>query len=1016
MAESRKSSLNTPSGTTGNGVSGGGESGFHPQQMNQQFPFRVKYQVPTGLHQQRPVMISYEQQSVSQKQGPYAHQASYQILPHQQQQQLQQQQLQYQQQQLHQQQQLQQHQPMPFAQQSDNLQQPMQYLKDTQKSSLIQSRQNIKSSEVETQERKFSITPTAEEKTDKDATQTPAEVEKLTKEMEEQRAAHEKQVRDLEARIKALEEQKSEKEVKYLRVPESIQKKKQPKKRLQKKSPPGRNTRRKSAINKIQEKEVDSDTSEGPEVGGVFDSCPSPVDSMLSDVEIKEEPENDNPKLNVHGIIPLPREQGDTKPHINKETGETGEPPITYTLSVTDFDLCIICQIKTEKKLTYVTEDNLEVIQSIVLNVDCESSNRLKDYILDTDMFLNNLPQYHTDCQKRLKDTLKRLRNKRKLSNETDLLLCIFCQEHRSRILNNFTKKGFTSLRHELDNMDDEMRERLQKHFNLDRVKNIVATESAKEEFSPKTFKLHNCCRSQFRIKDRTRKSLKSLTSEPEKSLNTLSSEPENMEENVEITPDEEIFELLAKRKRRKEEEELRKERKELPEPNEFDYRRKCVLCGTSIHHRGKFKTIRDIAIQKTKESADKKQHSDIVKILEHAGDVGMAVLCHHKCYGYYNYSKEPYAKKGTFDLYETAFKPVVERMEEPMFRHGKVISLLELREIFIQNLKIFNIETEQKMSQFAQRVKAYYTFKKCRVKCLMYPDYFIYSNHLSEAQVAPQIFRMRKERENEGSEQVNTEDSNKDSSNIKPKKKWRFACTECGYKCYKKNSFQNHIKKHELKSIEEIVLAKQEMCEVCGKMLKNKMCLKIHLRMHSGEKFSCSQCDRAYYSKSALSSHELMHTGERNVECPECGKKFFAELHVKRHIKKVHGTSDKEYLCSVCGKSLRTKEKLKEHMRKHSDDRPFVCKECGKGFKYSSNLRTHLLAHEGKKPQMCSICSFGCMTKANLKLHMAKHTGNYEQMMVSSNEEENEKNVSIKYLNLDEDIQNIKVQTYFPL
>ncbi|CAL4066532.1 unnamed protein product [Meganyctiphanes norvegica] len=191
-------------------------------------------------------------------------------------------------------------------------------------------------------------------------------------------------------------------------------------------------------------------------------------------------------------------------------------------------------------KMTHVTEDNLATLQSIVLNVDCEASTRLKDYILDYDLFLNNLPQFHSVCKDTALKKLQKIRKKNKSSEDTNFSLCIFCQEHSCETLNNFAEKGFASFKNDLSNLDEMMIDKLRKCLNFDRIKNIVEIESNKEEFSPVKLKYHKNCRHKTRIKNRPRKNLKTLTSEPEK-----------REENVESTPDEDIFELLAMREKK---------------------------------------------------------------------------------------------------------------------------------------------------------------------------------------------------------------------------------------------------------------------------------------------------------------------------------------------------------------------------------------------------------------------------------------------------------------------------------
>lgn len=635
------------------------------------------------------------------------------------------------------------------------------------------------------------------------------------------------------------------------------------------------------------------------------------------------------------------------------------------------------------------------------------------------------------------------LRKKKKDSEETDSSLCILCQENRMESLKKLTSIGTESLQNDLSKHDDEKIEKLDDFFNFDRIKNLMEVESAKiqeidsskEEIPSDQYKMHKKCRMKFMVKNRPRKH-----GRPRKQ------DQENLEDNGENSADEDIYELLAQREKKNEEEKMKKQRKILPEPEEFSFKKKCVFCGTTNNvHKGKYvRAIKEDKMQKLIDNAEKNQDLDIKKILEHGVNFGVKLQSHEKCYNYYYYGKPQRVKKGTREHYDKSFKAVITEIEDPMFKDGKVFGLHELREKFLNNLSEFEIESDMKMCTFANRLKTYYTFdNKCKVIVIPHPDNFIHSKYVSESQIAPQIDELTKSRSNESMEE-GAEDlaGSKITVNFDGNKKWRYSCNKCAFKCYGKNTYDKHTKKHErfkctkcdyrcfkkgsLKehmkehklTLEEINLAKI-MCDTCGLMLRNQQSLKVHMKKHSGEKFYCLQCDKSYFNKTSLDSHVLSHTGEKNEECPHCGKRFMLKKYLKGHIRKVHEPRPanwhiRPYLCSECGKSFRTKERLKEHSRKHSDERPFLCNECGASFKYRAPWRTHMLAHEGKKPQMCSICNYGCYTKANLELHMAKHSGINEQLVSSKAEKINEKKVLEKYNHLYE-VPNIKPQAFFP-
>ena len=52
--------------------------------------------------------------------------------------------------------------------------------------------------------------------------------------------------------------------------------------------------------------------------------------------------------------------------------------------------------------------------------------------------------------------------------------------------------------------------------------------------------------------------------------------------------------------------------------------------------------------------------------------------------------------------------------------------------------------------------------------------------------------------------------------------------------------------------------------------------------------------------------------------------------------------SKNKHYLCSECGRELKSKSALEIHVRMHTDSRPFTCPICGRGFRANGGLTRH--------------------------------------------------------------------------
>ena len=156
---------------------------------------------------------------------------------------------------------------------------------------------------------------------------------------------------------------------------------------------------------------------------------------------------------------------------------------------------------------------------------------------------------------------------------------------------------------------------------------------------------------------------------------------------------------------------------------------------------------------------------------------------------------------------------------------------------------------------------------------------------------------------------------------------------------------------------------------------------------------YSCRRCNETFQTRKKLSNHTYRsHTDP--VSCRECQKKFQNKKQLSGHMKTVH--VPKNFLCTLCGKGLKSLRKLKRHeemcgtFRRNKGHIP--CTACHNTYSSERNLQAHvrrvhtITTSQGtfvisqpdiqKKPNQdidCLICKKTFRKRIYLNHHMKK-------------------------------------------
>ena len=148
-----------------------------------------------------------------------------------------------------------------------------------------------------------------------------------------------------------------------------------------------------------------------------------------------------------------------------------------------------------------------------------------------------------------------------------------------------------------------------------------------------------------------------------------------------------------------------------------------------------------------------------------------------------------------------------------------------------------------------------------------------------------------------------------------------------------------------------------RQQCEICVQNVKDhlkhhftlhtencEICKHIDFISHNSYGLICHVCLKKFNRKDKLNEHVRKHSSSDAISCHICKSKFSNRFNMKRHLSEFHKDGIEVFRCKNCDKYFSNQRNLNRHLKdEHRDEEQFKCSLCEKTYNRKDTLNRHV-------------------------------------------------------------------------